>query len=157
MMVKGFAVPVLIWIFMFPGSAQISWVGFGVSCEPVDIGGGGFFFDVAWNMELLALGEIGTLSARPMFGLGPLPLRMRWFILDALFVAEFPQEKFVFYAGAGYGVIISLQLELLSKSLVAVVGLSHISLAEDLQMYAHVKVRGEGFFASPGLGLQWHF
>lgn len=73
-----------------PGSAQTSWIGLGVSCEPVDITGGGFFADITWNMKLLSLGEIGTLSIRPMFGLGPLPLQMKWVVLDALFMVELP-------------------------------------------------------------------
>ncbi len=133
------------------------WLGTGISCEPVDIRGGGFFADIMWNARLFDLGDLGYISARPMFSVGPLPLRVQWFIMDGFFIAEFPFRDFTLYAGAGFGIVFSTAWQVTNRSVVTVVGLSNVSLGERLQMYVQIRVRGEGFFASPGFGIQWEF
>jgi hypothetical protein len=134
------------------------WVGFGISCEPIDIKGGGFFFDVIWNAPLTRLGNIGFLKACPMFSVGPLPLRASMCTVDAFLVAEFPWSEVTFRAGLGYGLVFWIEgFQLVHKSTVFLLAFSDIHLLKNLQMYAQLRIRGEGFFASPGFGIQLTF
>ena len=134
------------------------WVGFGISCEPIDIKGGGFFFDVIWNVTLIRLENIGFLKACPMFSVGPLPLRASMWTLDGFIVAEFPGLDFALRAGLGYGLVFWIEgLQLVHRSTVFLLSLSNITLLKDLRIYAQLRIRGGEFFASPGFGVQLIF
>ena len=134
------------------------WIGLGISCEPIDIAGGGFFLDVIWNVALIRLENLGALKACPMLSVGPLPLRIRMWTLDAFLVAEFPWREFTLRAGLGYGLVFGIEgFQLLHRSTVFLLSLSDISLLRDLRMYVQLRIRGEGFFASPGFGVQLIF
>ena len=52
-------------------------IGFGVSSEPADISGGGFFLDIIGIIPLWA-----PFSLRTTFSVGPLPLEASFFFLD---------------------------------------------------------------------------
>lgn len=140
-----------------PGLAMSHWLGAGISCEPVDISGGGFFADVMWNVTVLDLGGAAHLSLRPMFGVGPLPLEVSLLIFDAFAVFEFRLERLTLFAGVGYGVAYGIRGGLHSSGILTTLGLSGVPLADALRMYVQIRTRGTGFFLSPGFGLQFRF
>ena len=128
--------------------------GIGISCEPLDIAGGGFFLDVIGNIVLWD--TFATFRLRPIFTIGPLPLQVSRFILDIMVVAEFPLERFTLFAGAGLGVIFTDQWRELHTGWVSAVGAT-VALDEGLTLFAQVRTRGIGFFISPGVGLELSF
>jgi|GEM_PF-2098868 len=141
-----------------PGLAMDGWLGVGISCEPLDISGGGFFAEVMWNAPIHNLGRIGRISLRPVFGIGPLPLNASWVLLDAFAVWEYPLAGFNLFAGVGYGLIYDFRGGRLEHSdVIATFGLSDVPLAGGLRMFAHLRTRGIGFFLSPGVGLKFGF
>lgn len=141
-----------------PGLAMAGWLGVGISCEPLDISGGGFFAEVMWNEPLLDLGRVGRISLRPVFGIGPLPLNASWILLDAFAVWEYPLTGFNLFAGVGYGLIYDFRGGRLEHSdVIATFGLSDVPLAGGLRMFVHIRTRGIGFFISPGVGLKFGF
>lgn len=135
-------------------SAQRLVLGTGISCEPVDIGGGGFFLDVIGNIVLLD--TFATFHLRPVFSIGPLPLRVSRLILDGIVVVEFPLEDFTLFAGAGMGAVFTEHWRHLHTSWVTIVGAT-VALDESLSLFVQVRTRGIGFFVSPGVGVEMSF
>jgi len=125
----------------------------GVSSEPLDISGGGFFLDTSLDVHLLNLDSEVRAGLRPTFSLGPLPLNMRLFVIDLYATLGFRLEDLHAYVGVGPGFIFDTDFDFSSWSLVSIVGLEDIRLSDNLRLYIQVKVRGEGFFISPGFGL----
>ena len=67
---------VLVTVLTFGGDVYGTRLGVGVSSEPLDIAGGGFFLDSDLDVPLLSLGSEMSVSLRPTFSVGPLPLNV---------------------------------------------------------------------------------
>ena len=143
---------VLVAILTFGGAVCGARLGVGVSSEPLDISGGGFFLDSDLDVPLLSLGSEMSISLRPTFGVGPLPLNVRLFIFDVYAVLGLRFEGLGAYAGIGPGFVFATDFDFLSWSLVAIAGLDNIRLTDRLRLYIQIKIR-ERFFISPGFGL----
>lgn len=148
------AAALLLVVIPFSSCAQKIGIGAGISCEPVDIGGGGFFLDITGNIPFLD--TFATFSLRPIFSVGPLPLQVSRFILDGMVVAEFSLERFTPFVGAGIGFVFTERWRQLHTSWVTIVG-AQVVLDEGLYMVVQVRTRGIGFFVSPGVGLKLSF
>ena len=132
------------------GSAR-EW-GIGISSEPMDISGGGFFLDSYIDFGLVTLEDVGRISVRPSFGLGPLPLNARVLFLDVLGVLSMSLDRVGFYFGLGPGFMLSTSLSWTQLDIVGIAGLDGISITDNITVYIQVKIRGSGFFISPGVG-----
>ncbi len=127
----------------------------GVSSEPQDIWGGGFFLDTSLDVHLLDLDSEVCAGLRPTFSLGPLPLNMQLFVIDLYATLGLQLEDLRAYVGVGPGFIFDTDFDFSSWSIVGITGLEDIRLTDNLRLYIQVKVRGEGFFISPGFGLMF--
>jgi hypothetical protein len=137
-------------------ASGMEW-GLGVSSEPADISGGGFFLDVSWDVRLFTgVGRSG-LTIRPCISIGPLPIRVRFVVLDTYVIWDLDLDGLSGYVGAGPGVVMTTGLNLYSHSVVAVVGLCGIMITDSIELYVQAKLRSEGFFLSPGLGILLEF
>jgi hypothetical protein len=146
----AFAILSLLLISSTVGAAR-EW-GIGISSEPLDIRGGGFFLDSYIDWDVLTVDELGYLSFRPSLGLGPLPLNARVIFLDLLGVFSMSLGNVGVYFGIGPGYMLSTNFNWSELDAVGIVGLDGISITDSITVYIQVKVRGSGFFISPGVG-----
>lgn len=138
-------------------------LGAGVSSEPVDISGGGFFLDIIGDAPLWS-----PFSLHTTFSVGPLPVEPSFFFLDGTFVMGFPLEEFRLYAGAGAGLghHEDKGLFLMRNMVVGV----KMALAENFQLFAQAKLRSFRIcystlfgrtciksFVAPGWGIEFSF
>jgi len=128
-----------------------SW-GIGVSSEPMDISGGGFLLDSYIDWTLVTVEDMGELSLRPSFGIGPLPIHARVLFMDLLGVFRLSLESVGAYVGIGPGFMLSTSFRWSKLDAVLVAGLDDIRITDSITVYIQVKVRGAGFFVSPGVG-----
>jgi len=142
----------LVMVLTFGGAVCGARLGVGVSSEPLDIAGGGFFLDSDLDVPLLGLGSEMSVSLRPTFSLGPLPLNMQLFIFDVYAVLGLRFEGLGAYAGIGPGFVFTTDFDFSSWSVVAIAGLEDIRLTDRWRLYIQIKIR-ERFFVSPGFGL----
>jgi len=126
--------------------------GIGISSEPMDISGGGFFLDSYIDWDLLAVEDIGRVSLRPSFGVGPLPINARVLFLDMLGVFSMSLGDVGVYFGIGPSFMLSTNFAWSQLDAVGIAGLDGISITDSITVYIQVKVRGSGFFISPGVG-----
>lgn len=126
--------------------------GIGISSEPMDISGGGFFLDSYIDWDLLTVEDMGSLSLRPSFGIGPLPINARVLFLDMLGVFSMSLGNVGLYFGIGPGFMLSTAFAWSQLDAVLIAGLDGISITDSITVYIQVKVRGAGFFISPGVG-----
>jgi len=127
--------------------------GIGVSSEPMDIAGGGFFVDSYIDWNLLDIEDLGSASLRPSFGVGPLPINARVIFLDMLGVMSMSLGDVGVYFGMGPSFMLSTNLRWSQLDAVGIVGLDGISVTDFITVYIQVKIRGSGFFISPGVGI----
>ena len=127
--------------------------GIGISSEPMDISGGGFFLDSYIDWNLLDIEDLGSLSLRPSFGIGPLPINARVIFLDMLGVMSMSLGDVGVYFGMGPSFMLSTNLRWSQLDAVGIAGLDGISITESITVYIQVKIRGTGFFISPGVGI----
>jgi len=142
----------LVMVLMFGGAVYGARLGVGVSSEPLDIAGGGFFLDSDLDVPLLSLGSEMSISLRPTFSVGPLPLNMQLLIFDVYAVLGLRFEDMGAYAGIGPGFVFTTDFDFSSWSVVAIAGLDNIRLTDRWRLYIQIKIR-ERFFVSPGFGL----
>ncbi len=127
--------------------------GIGVSSEPMDIAGGGFFLDSYIDWDLLSVEDLGSLSLRPSLGVGPLPLNARVIFLDMLGVFSMSLGDVGVYFGIGPSYMLATDFNWSQLDAVGIVGLDGISITGSITVYVQVKIRGSGFFISPGVGI----
>lgn len=139
-------------ILTFGGTVHGARLGVGVSSEPLDIAGGGFFLDSDLDVPMLSLGSEMSVSIRPTFTVGPLPLNVQLFITDVYAILGLRFEGLGVYAGIGPGFVFTTHFHFSSWSVVGVAGIDNIRLTDTLRLYIQAKIRG-GFFISPGFGL----
>lgn len=126
--------------------------GLGVSSEPMDISGGGFFADAYVDWNLLALEEIGELGLRPSFGIGPLPINPQVLFLDIMGVLHVRLGEIGCFVGIGPSFMLSTSFHWSDLDIAGIAGLDRISITESITMYVQIKIRGSRFFVSPGVG-----
>jgi len=138
-------------VSVWAGSLQI-----GVSAEPLDIAGGGFFLDASTDL-ILAEGKVATFVVRPALTLGPLPLNASVWGVDLFAVLAVPLDGVTLFAGVGPGFLFWFSPATVSWSVVSTFGMSGIRILDTLEVYVQCKLRGAGFFVSPGFGveLEW--
>jgi hypothetical protein len=131
--------------------------GVGISSEPMDIAGGGFFVDSFIDLPVIGLRNVTNLSLRPSFGLGPLPINPRVLFLDLQIVWSLALGEMSAYVGAGPSLMVSTDFSWTSLDGLAVAGIDSIRITDSITNYIEVKVRGTGFFISPGVGFVFGF
>jgi disulfide bond formation protein DsbB len=136
------------------GAVHAGALQVGLSAEPLDISGGGFFLDVSMDLPLAEV-KSASLSLRPTFSVGPLPLHISFFVVDAFGVLCLPLRGLTLFAGVGPGMVFSTAWRSLSWSVVTIAGVEDITILGDLRVYFQFKVRGAGFFLSPGFGVEF--
>ena len=130
--------------------------GIGISSEPMDIRGGGFFLDSYIDMPLLQRARGMKLGLRGSLGVGPLPIDPRIVFLDVMAVGWVPLGNMSAYAGAGPSYMVATDFDWTQLDGLVVVGVGNIRITESVEVYIEVKVRGTGFFVSPGVGFVLH-
>jgi len=131
--------------------------GIGISSEPMDIAGGGFFLDSFVEIPLVGLRDLADLGLRASFGLGPLPIDPRVLFLDAFVVWRLDIGELNAYVGLGPSFMVSTSFVWTDLDAQVIVGIDGIRITEPVTIYIEVKIRGTGFFMSPGVGVVFDF
>jgi len=88
-------------------TALASQWGVGISSEPMDIAGGGFFMDSYIDVPMIAFQDVTSLSLKPSLGLGPLPVNPQVLFLDLLVALSLSIGDISTYVGAGPSFMVS--------------------------------------------------
>lgn len=131
--------------------------GIGISSEPLDIAGGGFFVDSFVDLPIPVLRQVADLSMRPSFGFGPLPINPQILFLDLPVVMGVSLGEMNAYIGMGPSFMMTTNLSWTDIDALVIGGIDSIRITDRITIYIELKVRGAGFFMSPGVGFVFDF